>query len=196
MKTSRPHVISESSARRRPAKSAAPLAIKRILVPVDFSEAGKPALHYASSLARLTGASVCLAHVMEHIYSGGRVYAGPQIDYVQLDAAAMRERITRELGAIQATIFSDIPTTFEIREGSAFHEIVGIATAVKADLVVMATHGYTGLQHIVMGSTTERVVRHAACPVLVVRSQSPAAAPPPKNPRRRPARAAKSRRPS
>lgn len=175
------------SRRRLPAV----LKIKRILVPVDFSEAGKPALLYAKDFARLTGASICLVHVMEHVYSGGQTYFGARMDYVQLDAAAMRERISRELGALQVGIFRDLKTNFEVREGPAFHEIVSVADEVRADIIVMATHGYTGLKHVVMGSTTERVVRHAKCPVVVVRSQAK-----PKAPRKPAKRPAKRRRPS
>lgn len=162
--------VSPPTGGRRTGLSPA-LKIKRIVVPVDFSEAGRPALLYAKSFAKLADASLCLVHVMEPIYSGGQIYPGPRIDYVQLDTAAMRERVSRELGSLQSGILRGIKTNFEIREGSAFHEIVTVASDLRADLIIMATHGYTGLKHIVMGSTTERVVRHAACPVLVVRSR-------------------------
>jgi len=55
-----------------------------------------------------------------------------------------------------------------VRKGTPFHEITLAAASTKADLIVIATHGYTGLKHVFLGSTTERVVRHARCPVLVV----------------------------
>ena len=154
-------------------------------MPVDFSEAGLPALLYAKSFAKLADASLCLVHVMEPIYSGRQTYAGPRIDYIQIDAAAVRERVSRELGALQSGILHGIKTNFEIREGSAFHEIVTVASDLRADLIIMATHGYTGLKHIVMGSTTERVVRHATCPVLVVRSRQPAKTKPAPRPAKR-----------
>jgi nucleotide-binding universal stress UspA family protein len=57
-----------------------------------------------------------------------------------------------------------------VRNGTAFDEIVRAAGSLRADLIIIATHGYTGLKHVLMGSTAERVVRHAPCPVLVVRS--------------------------
>jgi nucleotide-binding universal stress UspA family protein len=158
--------------------------IKRILVPVDFSTAGKPALRYAKSLAQLTGARVCLVHVMERIYQVNASYDGEEFSHAQLDTSRMREMITRKIGALQAGMFRGIRTAFEIREGVAHHEIVEAARTSKASLVVMATHGYTGLQHVLLGSTTERVVRHAPCPVLVVRS----ALLPPGKPKAKPSR--------
>jgi nucleotide-binding universal stress UspA family protein len=56
-----------------------------------------------------------------------------------------------------------------VRFGRAFHEIAHAAETLKVDLIIISTHGYTGLKHALLGSTTERVVRHASCPVLVVR---------------------------
>ena len=58
-----------------------------------------------------------------------------------------------------------------VRSGRSFHEIAAAARTRKVDLIIMATHGYTGLKHALLGSTTERVVRHAPCPVLVVRQR-------------------------
>ena len=56
-----------------------------------------------------------------------------------------------------------------VRQGRSFHEIAEAARTLKADLIIISTHGYSGLKHALLGSTTERVVRHAPCPVLVVR---------------------------
>ena len=58
-----------------------------------------------------------------------------------------------------------------VRFGRSFHEIAEAARTRKVDLIIISTHGYTGLKHAVLGSTTERVVRHAHCPVLVVRQR-------------------------
>ncbi len=153
----------------RPRAAAAPqLRIKKILVPVDFSDPGKPSLRYARFLARQTGAGLCLLHVLEP------VYYHPDFSHVQPGISELREHANRELGALQAGQFRDVKTTSDIREGQPFQEIVDAARDTGADLIVMATHGHTGLQHILLGSTAERVVRHAACPVLVVRSKLPA----------------------
>jgi nucleotide-binding universal stress UspA family protein len=174
MKTPPPPLPPKSASRPAGAKNlpVPPLKIKKILVPVDFSAAGKPALAYARSLAQLMGASVCLVHVMERVYSIGSPFGGEEFTYIQLDTAKMREHVRRELIKLETGIFRDIETHFEIREGSAYREIIDAARGFKADLIVLATHGYTGLRHVVLGSTTERVVRHAGCPVLVVHSWS------------------------
>jgi nucleotide-binding universal stress UspA family protein len=148
--------------------------MKIILVPVDFSDAAQPALNYAESLARQTGASLHLIHVLEF------PLLRPDYPQMPLDLSELRARINRDLGAIQAGQLRGIRSTAEIREGLPFQAIVDAATDVGADLIVMATHGRTGLQHILLGSTAERVVRHADCPVLVIRSR-PAS---PRKPRR------------
>ncbi|MDD5200432.1 MAG: universal stress protein [Terrimicrobiaceae bacterium] len=180
MKTTKPQKSSTPSAalKRRTAAPAqtipkkngdAPhlLEFRKILVPVDFSKAGNPALQYAKSLASLTGATIYLVHVLE------RIFYGHEIADVHFDTSKMREQVTRELGALQMGVFKGTKTDIEVRTGVPFQEIVDTAFETNADLIVMATHGYTGLQHVLMGSTTERVVRHAACPVLVVRSKWP-----------------------
>lgn len=161
---------SSQTAPRSQHDDATAIGIKKILVPIDFSEAGKPALNYAKSLAQVTGASIHLVHVMERIYQASPTYVTGELTYVQLDTARMREVITRKIGALQVGVFRGFKTTFEIREGVTHYEIVDAIKPAKADLVVMATHGYTGLRHVLLGSTTERVIRHAPCPVLVVRS--------------------------
>lgn len=164
--------------------SSSPLKIKTILVPVDFSEAGHAGLKQARYFARLTGANLLLIHVMENVYAGG------EISFASLHLSEMRENITRELGALQVRELGDFKTNFVVREGLPFQEIVDVASREKVDLIVMATHGYTGLRHILLGSTTERVVRHALCPVLVVRSGPPGA----KKKERKPERARKTRK--
>jgi len=158
-----PAVDPKNSALRKksPADS---LRIKTILVPVDFSKAGKPALHYAKALARLTNARLHVVHVMELIYTG-QAFA-----YTPMDSLRRREHVVREIGAIQVGEFAGLKTSFEVHDGLPFQEIVTEAREIRADLIVMATHGYTGLRHVVMGSTAERVTRHAECPVLIVRS--------------------------
>ena len=140
-------------------------SIKRILVPVDFSKEGVPAIDYAVFLAGITDASIILVHVLEQIYDTG------EFAFVQIDTARMREHVSREIGALQTEKLHGVRSGFEIREGTPFHEICATAAEFNADLIVMATHGYTGLRHVFLGSTAERVVRHANCPVLVIPSR-------------------------
>jgi len=76
------------------------------------------------------------------------------------------ERVVRDL-EIEPALMEKIL----VRYGRSFNEIADAARMLKANLIIISTHGYTGLKHALLGSTTERVVRHAPCPVLVVREQ-------------------------
>ncbi len=140
------------------------LPIRRILVPIDFSDFGKPALAHAKHLARLGKARLILVHVMD------LVYPEEQLNCFEFDAKKLRAWAEGKLQALSTGTFAQIPTEIHLREGHPFEEIVKTARDTKADIIVMATHGATGLERILMGSTAERVVRHAECPVLVVRS--------------------------
>jgi nucleotide-binding universal stress UspA family protein len=142
--------------------------LRNILVPTDFSEPSKKALSYALCLAKQNGAKITLLHVLEPIL----VY--PDAVYpVMMDAnfgpsdaknAFLKLRKEEHVDAhlLQATV---------IRQGTAHQEIVQAARDLETDLIIIATNGHTGLAHVLLGSTTERVVRHAPCPVLVVRQK-------------------------
>jgi universal stress protein A len=143
------------------------LQLRSILVPTDFSRPSLKALHYAAALAAQFGAKLTLLNVVEPI--------GPTPDFaynpVVLDnetvTANAKEQLQRLL-ARQGINVALVEKTL-VRHGVPFNEISGAASRLKADLIVIATHGYTGLKHVFLGSTAERVVRHAPCPVLVVR---------------------------
>jgi nucleotide-binding universal stress UspA family protein len=169
MKT-QPRTPSKRAASRSSSGRGLP-RLKTILVPVDFSDSGKPALSYAASLARQSGASLRLLHVLEF------PHFRPDFPHQTMDVSDWRERVNRDFGALQTSRFLGIRTTSEIREGLPFQAIVDAARDIGADLIVMATHGRTGLQHVLLGSTAERVVRHAECPVLVIRSRPAAPRP-------------------
>lgn len=137
-----------------------------ILVPIDFSEHSQRALTYAGALARNSKAAVILLHVVEPV-------AMPDFEFHPL----MRERddlaksANKRLGLLAGKVGLGGPHVFKtvVRHGTPFYEITDAARTLKVDLIVIATHGYTGIKHVVLGSTAERVVRHATCPVLVVR---------------------------
>lgn len=138
-----------------------------ILAPVDFSEPCQKGLSAAVSLARRSGAKLTLIHVVKHL---------PQGSHMVLDAAGLRQdwlRSARESLAefVQAHVPEDVNAERVVKEGKAFDVIVREAAKRGCDLIVTATHGYTGLAHVLMGSTAERVVQHAPCPVLVVRGR-------------------------
>jgi nucleotide-binding universal stress UspA family protein len=143
-------------------------SITRILVPVDFSAHSDRALRYAARLAGQVGASVELLHVVEDITYGAfsEVYVPNMPDLVQ----EMVNNGVQRLTSLKTALFppgADVETAvFVGRPSSA---IVDHAKAGGFDLIVMGTHGRTGLSHIFMGSVAERVVRTASCAVLTVR---------------------------
>ena len=145
------------------------LHLKKILVPVDFSPLSKKALQYAQRLAQQFKAELVLCHVLEpeippsfegimiaQTYSSG----GLSSQLKQLKALASA---ARNAGAVRAGSM--------LRRGLPAYEIIEAAKDLDVDLIVIATHGYTGWKHFCIGSTAERVVRAAPCPVLVVREK-------------------------
>ena len=149
---------------------SAPSALKfgTILVPIDYSESSRFAYEYALSLAEKFESRVCLLHILENRTS-------PDFESFPLSASrtATRDRARRELVAFaRAGSHPLVPVFPEIRSGVPWQEIVDAARKEKADLIVIPTHGRTGLKHVMMGSVAERVVRHSHCPVLVLRNQT------------------------
>jgi len=147
--------------------TAEPLKIKRILVPVDFSVHSIKALEAALSLARTFDANVTLVHIVEQIiYPGDWMY--PPIAMTDF-AAEQRAQISAKLKALAER--SNVITHEVVRLGRAWQEVVEVAKERKADLIVLATHGYTGLRHVLLGSVAEKILRHAPCPVLSIRAE-------------------------
>ena len=151
------------------AKSAAtasplPFRIKSILVPLDFSPPSKKTLDYAVTFARQFKAKLTLVHVIEPIAASFPL----AMENDQSMAAAQKQL---ESLVKAARIPRSAVEKFLVRFGRSFHEIADAARTRKVDLIIISTHGYTGLKHALLGSTTERVVRHAPCPVLVVRQR-------------------------
>jgi len=149
-------------------KIASPLTLKRILVPIDFSDCSKKALRYAVALAKQFGARLHL------VYVGQGYYLAPELVTVDMSATETREKSAAagKLAALATEEVSPkIPVDILVRNGHAGTEIVRAAIETETDLIVISTHGYTGLKHAWFGSVTENVVRHAHCPVLVVREK-------------------------
>jgi nucleotide-binding universal stress UspA family protein len=138
---------------------------KKILVPVDFSPASLDGLRYALGLARPFGARLTAFHVIEPLGPMARLG-------VDVDAHERKLRADVRLGLEGLRLEVDEPAgAFDslFREGTSYHEIVGMAQRGDFDLIIMASLGRSGLVDMLLGSTAERVVRHAPCPVLVVR---------------------------
>jgi nucleotide-binding universal stress UspA family protein len=147
------------------------LSIGNILVPIDFSKLSVQAIETAKWLAQRFFATIHLVHVHHWQYSAD--FVGPVISSGFLPAAFEEHRskqLAEELNTIASKAGLSPRDQTHLRTGaSAFHEICTLAQEIPADLVVMPTHGYTGLKHVFLGSTAERVVQHAPCPVFVVR---------------------------
>lgn len=159
-----------------PATVELALELRQILVPLDFSAHAMKALHYATGFARLSGAKLILLHVTEPI-----VYPS-DFGYVPLPPNTLEENFQRDardrLEAVAAEqVKAGVTCEVALRLGKPYHEIAAAAREHQVDLVVITTHGYTGLTHVLLGSTAERIVRHAPCPVLVVRYQETESAP-------------------
>lgn len=143
-------------------------AVTNILVPTDFSEQSNNALHYAKELAKNSGAVLHLLHIVEPtVYPADWGYS--QVGFVDLEQelrAAAEKSLQKTQEELEAEGFS-VQTT--VLNGRASDEITSYAEKFAIDLISIATHGRSGIEHLLFGSTTERVLRKAPCPVLAVR---------------------------
>ncbi len=146
------------------------LKMQNILVPTDFSEPSRKALRYAVSFAEEFGARITLLHVVKPVIPTHEDYP---IRRVIQDDKSLVSGAENALGQLcqREGINPGWIRKALVRLGAPSEEIMKVARESQVDLIVIGTHGYTGLKHIFAGSTTERVVRHAPCPVLVVRDE-------------------------
>ena len=152
---------------RRDGKTPA-FKLKKILVSIDFSKISKDALPYAVLLAGHFGSEVILLNVVEMF----PIDHLPGREVTNQTMAPMMKRAGADLECLAASLSksTDASASAIVRQGTPFAEICHAAKTLGADLIVLTTHGYTGLKHVWLGSTAERVVRHAPCPVLAVRT--------------------------
>ena len=159
-----------STTKKPKTKKEAPIRLAKILVPVDFSEASQKALSYGLAMASQFSAELILVHVVEPpFYPTELGYVPVEVETLNRGIRAAAEKQI-EKWTRQHVTGSDAPKTF-VRVGHPYREITQAAKELGADLIVVSTHGYTGLKHVFLGSTAERIVRHAGCPVLVVREK-------------------------
>jgi universal stress protein A len=142
--------------------------IRRILVPIDFSPCSIKALQYAVPLARQYGSRLCLLHVKQSYYP---IPALGPVDLASLEAYARANAAAKLAELATKEIIDEVPVDILARNGSPPQEIVRVAREFRADVIVISTHGYTGLKHTWFGSVAEKVVRQAPCPVLVLHEQ-------------------------
>lgn len=142
--------------------------IKRILVPVDFSDYSKNALKYAVRFATKFDAELFLVYVVEpQVYPADFTMGQVAVPPMETDMSKIAEN---ELEALmKQEIGGKIKATKIIKVGQPFIEIIETATENDIDLIIIATHGHTGVEHLLFGSTAEKVVRKAPCPVLTLR---------------------------
>jgi nucleotide-binding universal stress UspA family protein len=150
--------------------AASVLNVQTILLPTDFSDCAIFALPYAATIARATGASLICLHVVETVV--------PAVGYTGMSeplpigdiSEQLENSAERELPKIAASgACSGLKVEELIVHGEAATEIVRVAKERSVDLIVVSSHGRTGWGRILFGSTAEAVVRHAECPVLVVK---------------------------
>lgn len=152
----------KASGRKNTSKRA--LRIKKILVPIDFSQSSVQALRFACRYAEFYEASLILMHVNPVVLS-------PDVKHSlkRKESAMLQEKVREQLAAIHRKERKrDLPMESVVANGVPYREIVDAARKWKADLIVISTHGHTGLAHVMLGSTAERVVRDAPCPVITV----------------------------
>jgi universal stress protein A len=137
--------------------------LKRILVPVDFSKCSAKAMEYAVPFAHQFGSELILLHVIPPTVMLQTSEFATQGIHESMEAAKESlERLGKSIG-------DKISSRSLVRIGSPHVEIIDAAKELDIDLIILSTHGRTGLAHILLGATAEKVVRRAGCPVLVVR---------------------------
>ena len=140
-----------------------------ILFATDFSNASAPAADYAITLAKLTGAHLHVLHVINELDEPQRVMI-PREAFLVLEREVELQAV-RDLEGFCKGPAAGVKTTSYAVVGAAFQKILETGAQVNADLIVMGTHGRTGIEQVIVGSTAERVVRRSKIPVLTVRSQ-------------------------
>jgi nucleotide-binding universal stress UspA family protein len=144
---------------------------RKILFCTDFSENSIPARHRAVEYAKAFGAHLSVLHVVNPSPLGYPLFE----DRIPVDMGALLDTIQKSVGEELELVVKECgPDLKEVkayyRVGEAASEIVQFAEEESIDLIVMGTHGWTGLKHLVLGSTAENVVRKANCPVLTVKA--------------------------
>jgi len=140
--------------------------IDNVLVPLDFSRPSFKALEYALPLAERFGAKLHLVHAFDYDYSMSTFSAMP----LAIPEAEIASRAKRRLQDVAKKYAIALPAeNCHVVKGRAYHAVCQLARKLRTDLIVTTTRGHTGLRHVFLGSTAERIVQHAPCGVLVVR---------------------------
>ncbi len=149
---------------------------KKILVPTDFSAFSEDALRYAAALAKISGGSIECVHVIDMTFLSADMPSGVYSSVTDIKGTlkSLRTRSRKELEFfVEKEHVQGIDVKAHLREGIAADEIVKLSNEIHADLIVIPTHGRSGLDKMVFGSTCERVLRTAALPVLALKPEGP-----------------------
>jgi len=159
-------MVPPSTADRKAAEPSTAVAVKNVLFATDFSATSEAALPYAVAICRRFGSTLHLAHVLSEtsmlLMTGGVDYVsmGTIYEDAQAEAKEKLEKITNEL--------EGIPHRRYVRYGQVWRGLNGIIDEQQIDMIVVGTHGRTGLGKLLLGSVAEDILRHASCPVLTV----------------------------
>jgi len=145
------------------------IRIKRVLVPTDFSRMSELALSYALSLAARDGAALHLLHVVDDAVFAAAYADGLYVELPLLRSRAIEDGERKLAAAAEAVKAANIDVTTDVVVGKPAACITQAAEQRGTDLIVMGTHGRSGLAHLMLGSVAERVLRMAPCPVMTVR---------------------------
>ena len=143
------------------------MKLNAIMLPTDFSESSDAALDYASALAAETGATLYIVHVADDTPAYVAGYGG--FAYAPDVSSAIEREMRERLEEVQPSRLN-IDVDRRYLTGAAVAQIVDFADRENVDLIVMGTHGRTGVSRVLMGSIAEGVLRKAQCPVLTVKS--------------------------
>lgn len=140
----------------------------RILVPIDFSEYTPDILTYSTEIAQKFSSTIHLIHVIPNMGYFAPYESFMAAENIVAVQKGVESEVERDLAEVAKKI-TGIPVTRAVRRGVSFVEIVEYVKTEGIDLVIMATHGRGGLEHIIIGSAAEKVVRKSPCPVLTIR---------------------------
>ena len=160
--------VTSRAMKKKPAKAIrSKTAARRLLVPVDFSDSSLRALRYAVGLAAESGGSLTIVHVVPADY--GWLGIG-QEEFGDLDKSLQHQAADRLRALADANVPRNMSADLEVRLGRPAEEIVAAATESKSDLIILSTHGLTGLDRYLIGSVADRVARLSPCPVFLMRA--------------------------
>lgn len=148
------------------------IKLDKILVPTDFSKFSEPAMQYGCAMAARFGAELHLLHVVPDPAMLVPEAAAFSVETMQAQSETMVKDAAATLQKLPPDGWeNDKPVVREVRVGAAFIEIIDYAREASIDLIVIGTHGRSGLMHVLMGSVAERIVRKSPCPVLTVKPE-------------------------